>query len=83
MKSIKNTAANADVRFDLTDESIVRYLSKHDGATLTEVQQALGTVARTVVYYRLLTLKGAGLVTSTRTARNKVEWSLGKYVGVD
>jgi len=54
----------------------LQYLAEHKSATVTEMERAIGSVSRTVVFYRLLTFKGAGLVTSYRKSRNVVCYSL-------
>jgi predicted transcriptional regulator len=75
-EAIKNTAQESDIRFDSTDRVILQYLAQHKCATVTEIEKAIGGVSRTVVFYRLLTFKGAGLVTSYRKSRSVVCYSL-------
>ena len=75
-ESLENTAETSDIRFDPTDRAILEYLAEHEPATVTEIKRAIGSVSRTVVFYRLLTFKGAGLVTSYRKSRSVVCYSL-------
>ncbi|MGZ4864858.1 MAG: winged helix-turn-helix transcriptional regulator [Halobacteriota archaeon] len=64
------------IRLDSIDEKIVAYLSKHKFATAAELQRAIGPISRTTVFYRLLTLRAAGIVTSHRTSRKVVVYVL-------
>ncbi|MGA2885229.1 MAG: helix-turn-helix domain-containing protein [Halobacteriota archaeon] len=75
-EAVRNTAQESDIRFDATDRVILEYLAEHEPATVTEIVRAIGSVSRTVVFYRLLTFKGAGLVTSYRKSRSLVHYSL-------
>lgn len=76
LKALESEAQESDIRFDATDRAILQYLAEHESATVTEIENAIGNVSRTVVFYRLLTFKGAGLVTSFRKSRNLVAYSL-------
>ena len=75
-EAVRNTAQESDIRFDATDRVILEYLAEHEPTTVTEIVRAIGSVSRTVVFYRLLTFKGAGLVTSYRKSRSLVHYSL-------
>ncbi|MGZ4848929.1 MAG: helix-turn-helix domain-containing protein [Halobacteriota archaeon] len=80
---IRNTLLNKGICCDDTDIAIWQHLAFRGPATVTAIQRAIEHVPRTTIFYRLLTLKGAGLVTSTRTARNKVVYSLSNGMGDD
>lgn len=76
IQSIKDTLARSDIRFDSVDMAILGYLAGHEHATVTEIERAIGNVSHTLVFYRLLTFKSAGLVVSRRKSRNAVLYSL-------
>ena len=76
LEVLECAARESDIRLDDTDRVILLYLAKHKTGTVTEIEKAIGNVSRTVVFYRLLTFKGAGLVTSSRKSRNVVTYSL-------
>jgi DNA-binding transcriptional ArsR family regulator len=76
LEVLERAARQADIRLDDTDRIILQYLVNHKSATVTEIENAIDSVSRTVVFYRLLTFKGAGLVTSSRKSRNVVQYSL-------
>jgi DNA-binding transcriptional ArsR family regulator len=76
LEILELAARASDIRLDDTDRAIFQYLAKHKFATVTEIENAIENVSRTVVFYRLLTFKGAGLVTSSRKSRNIVNYAL-------
>jgi predicted transcriptional regulator len=75
-KVLEDVARESDIRLDGTDRAIIQYLSEHKAATATEIKNAIENASRTVIFYRLLTFKGAGLVTSSRKSRNIVNYAL-------
>ncbi len=79
--SIQKVMSQKGIRFDPMDERIVAHLRECKCATATEVQKAIGAISRTTVFYRLLTLRAEGIVTSHRTSRNTVVYALSDEVG--
>jgi DNA-binding transcriptional ArsR family regulator len=77
---LESTALESDIRVDATDRAILLYLLEHESATVSELEKAVARVSRTVIFYRLLTFKGAGLVTSSRKSRNVVNYALSPQV---
>ncbi len=76
LEALASEAQESGIRLDSTDRAILQYLAEHKSATVTQIERAIGSVSRTVVFYRLLTFKGAGLVTSYRKSRSVVRYSL-------
>lgn len=80
MDSIREAVSQQGIRFDPMDERILTHLRECKCATATEVQKAIGAISRTTVFYRLLTLRAEGIVTSHRTSRNTVVYALSDEV---